>query len=474
MGDIDKRYPVVVAIQVLSLCAIVVCIVPLILHAKNRNLPATSLICWTIVLNLLNIINAFIWPTDNVDLWWDGTGFCDIEVKIMVSSYVAFPGALVGIFRGLAIVLDTTSATLVPSKAQRWRNRSIELLFCVVVPVIAMITHIVWQKSRYLLFAISGCVNNFDESWVSFVLAYMWPPIICLIAAYYCCLVLIRMRKYRSDFSLILRSANSRMSKSGFLRLFFLASTMLIAILPSEGFVVYYDLTLSLPWHRYSWSQIHGPEWYEILKYPTQGQVFFDRWTPIASGFMLFIFFGFGRDATRLYRMFFWRLGLGHCFPSLARPTDSQTTTSHTSGSSSAALVALTMSRAKLLFSWRKGFSPRGRQNSSSSSPLDSYSALEKGTTRSPSQQKCDLNRRQRQWFRHPWLRFNSHSSLHSRDEGTLLGDLSVPSQTVCTNAWAETSQRSASSEIVAPASLQSKGVIQVKHVISQQSEMGS
>lgn len=159
------------------------------------------------------------------------------------------------------------------------------------------------------------------------------------------------MRKYRSDFSVILRSANSRMNKSGFLRLFFLAFTMLVAILPSEGYVVYYNLALSFPWHPYSWDRNHGPEWYQITKYPTQGQVFFDRWTPIAAGFMLFIFFGFGRDATRIYRMFLWRSGLGYCFPILARPTGSQATES----SHSTTLVGSTISRAKLLFSWRKG-----------------------------------------------------------------------------------------------------------------------
>lgn len=162
------------------------------------------------------------------------------------------------------------------------------------------------------------------------------------------------MRKYRSDFSLILRSANSRMSKSGFLRLFFLAFTMLVAILPCEGYVVHYDLILSLPWHSYSWSRIHGPEWYEIAKFPTQGQVFFDRWTPIAAGFMLLIFFGFGRDATRIYRMFFWRIGLGYCFPVFACPTDSTT-----DGSLSTTPVGSTISRAKLLFSWRKGSASR-------------------------------------------------------------------------------------------------------------------
>ena len=185
MDTSDIRHPMATVVPLLSFISIVVCITPLTLHAKNRNLPATSLICWTILLNAFNIINALIWPTDNVNVWWDGSGLCDIEVKLMVGSYVAFPGALVGIFRGLAVVLDTASTTLVPSKTQRLRNQAVELVFCVVIPVIAMITHIIWQKSRYLLFAISGCVNDFDESWVSFVLAYMWPPLICLIAAYY-------------------------------------------------------------------------------------------------------------------------------------------------------------------------------------------------------------------------------------------------------------------------------------------------
>ncbi|KAJ5381850.1 uncharacterized protein N7496_004278 [Penicillium cataractarum] len=466
MDDIDKRYPMATVIPVLSFLSIAVCITPLILHAKNRNLPATSLICWTILLNLFNIINAFLWPTDNVGSWWDGTGLCDVEVKLMVGSYVAFPGALVGIFRGLAIVLDTATATLVPSKAQRWRKRAMELLFCVVVPVIAMITHIVWQESRYLLFAISGCVNNFDYSWVTFVLAYMWPPIICLIAAYYCCLVIIRMRKYRSDFSLILRSANSRMNKSGFLRLFFLAFTMLVAILPSEGYVVYYNLKLSFPWHPYSWSRNHGPEWYQITKYPTQGQVFFDRWTPIAAGFMLFIFFGFGRDATRIYRMFLWRSGLGYCFPVLARPTDSQATES----SHSTTLVGSTISRAKLLFSRRKGSASHTGNNNSLSSHPDIYSQLEKGSrSRSRSQHSRGRDIPKRRWFRMPWSR-SKNGGRHNED--TLLDDLSGPSQTVCTTAWAGASQSRASSEIDVPASSGSKEGIKVKQVISQQSQV--
>ncbi|EPS34677.1 hypothetical protein PDE_09641 [Penicillium oxalicum 114-2] len=464
MDTSDIRHPMATVVPLLSFISIVVCITPLTLHAKNRNLPATSLICWTILLNAFNIINALIWPTDNVNVWWDGSGLCDIEVKLMVGSYVAFPGALVGIFRGLAVVLDTASTTLVPSKTQRLRNQAVELVFCVVIPVIAMITHIIWQKSRYLLFAISGCVNDFDESWVSFVLAYMWPPLICLIAAYYGGLVLIRMRRYRSDFGSILRSANSRMSKSGFLRLFFLASTMLVAILPAEAYVVYYDLVLSLPWHSYSWSKIHGPAWYQIQKFPTQGQVFFDRWTPIAAGFVLFIFFGFGRDATRIYRSFFWRIGLGHCFPMLTRPIDS---TSTGGGSHSTTLVGSTISRAKLLFHWGKSPNSNSHENSISSQS-DIYRSFGKDT-KSHSHHRRNRGHSQRQWLPTFWFRSKSKAR---RDDDTLLDDLSRPSQTICTSAWASTSQSRGSCELEADGSQGTQAGIQVKQVISQQSVM--
>lgn len=133
---------------------------------------------------------------------------------------------------------------------------------------------------------------------------------------------------------------------------------MLLAILPVQGYVVYYDLTLSLPWHAYSWNQIHGPSWYKIIKVPTNGVVFFDRWTPIASAFMIFIFFGFGRDATRMYRIMGWYMGLGHCFPSVVRPLDSNSTVRPAHASSSTTLVGSIGSKAKMLFRKRKSSAP--------------------------------------------------------------------------------------------------------------------
>lgn len=179
-------FALAIVVPLLSVLTILLSITPLILHWENRNWPATCLICWYLTLDTFNITNALIWPNDDVDAWWSGYGLCDVEVKIMTASYVGVPGCLVCIFRNLACVLDTRRAALVPTKQQRWRNHTVDILFCLVVPVIAMATQIVYQDSRYLLWGISGCVNSYDESWVSLVLSFIWPPIICLVAGYYC------------------------------------------------------------------------------------------------------------------------------------------------------------------------------------------------------------------------------------------------------------------------------------------------
>ncbi|KAJ5619206.1 hypothetical protein N7510_003190 [Penicillium lagena] len=467
-----KLYPTAVVLPLLSFVIIGLCITPLILHAKNRNFPTTCLVCWSIVLNLFNIINAFLWPRDNVDEWWDGTGLCDIEVKVYVAGYIAVPGTLVGMFRGLAIVMDTDRATLVPSKTQRWRNRSVDLLFCVITPAIAMITHIVYQESRYLLYSISGCVNNYDTSYMSLLLAYIWPPIICLIAAYYCCLVIIRLHRYRSDFGVILQSYNSNLNKSRFLRLFFLALTMLAAILPVQGYVLYYDITLGLPWHPYSWDNLHGPAWYKIIKVPAYGQVFFDRWSPIGSGFLIFVFFGFGRDATRIYRRFARFLGLGYCFSSVAGPTDSQGTAPPANASSSTTLVGSISSRAKLIFKGRKASAARNQWNSTLAS-TSTYNDTEKTNRFSTAHPSLSVTTRKAPWFQSPFRSFRRYPPPPSQDGDVLLDDLSAPSQTICTNAWAGTSENYESGEFTPGLILpERKNFIRVKQVISQQSEV--
>lgn len=111
------------------------------------------------------------------------------------------------------------------------------------------------------------------------------------------------------------------MTKSRFLRLFIMAHLSLIVILPSQIYVLYYNVRLNI--HDYSWEQVHQPNWSNPGKVPTGGRLRFDRWIWLLSGVANFLFFGLGADAFALYRKWLERLGLGKvcCCGGARRPS---------------------------------------------------------------------------------------------------------------------------------------------------------
>lgn len=158
----------------------------MIWHASNRNWGASFLVAYVMYGDLINILNALIWPTDDVDSWWDGAVFCDIQVKLDIAIQVGMPGALLCTFRSLALVMDVNKSVLIPSRGERLRNKAVDVVFCIGLPVLSMVTHYIVQGTRYYIFAVAGCNPGMDDSWPSFVLSLMWPPIICMAAAGYC------------------------------------------------------------------------------------------------------------------------------------------------------------------------------------------------------------------------------------------------------------------------------------------------
>jgi pheromone a factor receptor len=184
---INARSPGAIGITVLSFLATLLCIPPFFWHVKSRNLAASALVGWILLDNLFIFMNANIWPTDNLGSWWNGSGLCDVQVKIQIAATVGVAGALACIFRSLAIVLDTDNTVLVPSTAQRRRRIAFEIFFCFLFPAYFIVIHFVVQPSRFYLFSITGCTPSFDNSWLTIVLIFIWPVILCLLGAYYCC-----------------------------------------------------------------------------------------------------------------------------------------------------------------------------------------------------------------------------------------------------------------------------------------------
>jgi len=123
-------------------------------------------------------------------------------------------------------------------------------------------------------------------------------------------LVVIRLTKYTSEFASIIGASGSNMTTHRFIKLFCLALAMIIFVLPLQSYVIYSNLVLMIPSQPYSWSSNHGLNFNVILYEPTGGIQRPDRWIPIALSVLLFIFFGLGQDAMKMYRSFFKLVGL--------------------------------------------------------------------------------------------------------------------------------------------------------------------
>lgn len=100
------------------------------------------------------------------------------------------------------------------------------------------------------------------------------------------------------------------------------------------------------------WSTVHNPEaWSTIEKEPSGGRVVYTRYIWLGSAVMVFLFFGFGRDASRMYAKGLRGMGLSRCLPFLNDHYTPPRTTSHTGTTNSVS------SRARLMFG-RKIISP--------------------------------------------------------------------------------------------------------------------
>ena len=178
-------YLAAVLLTIFSLIFLLLIIPPMLWHFRNRNIGATCLVAWISFLLLFTFVNAILWPNDNIETWYSGTGLCDFEVKIQVASQVALPASLACILRTLAAVMDTDHPTLIKSKAQRRRSYIIDLLWCVGFPLLQMPLHYIVQTRRYYVYGIAGCVPAVSTSWVTILLLGVPSLTWTLIYAYF-------------------------------------------------------------------------------------------------------------------------------------------------------------------------------------------------------------------------------------------------------------------------------------------------
>jgi pheromone a factor receptor len=174
-----------IIMPIVALTGIIILIVPLIFHWRARNTGAWALIGYLIVFNFFVFINVLIWPDENYVDWWNGTGLCDIEVKLLWPITIGIAAATMSITRSLAIVLDVDRSDINPTKSQRRRKLLIDLAICFGLPIIVIGLLYIVQVNRYYILAIGGCIDAYDNSWPTIVIAYIWPLVLVLINLVY-------------------------------------------------------------------------------------------------------------------------------------------------------------------------------------------------------------------------------------------------------------------------------------------------
>jgi len=83
----------------------------------------------------------------------------------------------------------------------------------------------------------------------------------------------------------------------------------------------------------YDWGLVHGEEWFVIERYPLGNRISFDRWMPIGTGLLMFLFFGLGNDALSMYKAWLCTIGLGKRTPTTLTSPNSSLGSLNSSGS---------------------------------------------------------------------------------------------------------------------------------------------
>ncbi|OTA25597.1 hypothetical protein BTJ68_11274 [Hortaea werneckii EXF-2000] len=273
-----------------SLLVTFLIIPPLVQHWRNRNIGATLCVFYAMIMNLMAFINAVLWPNDDLEHWYNGSGLCDVEVKLQIAWSVAAPATLICVLRALANAMDTERLSLSKTRAQRWRGYAIDLTLCVGIPLLSMIFYFIVQSKRYFLYGISGCVPTATQSYLTVGLIYIPPLLLVLVDAYFALLILYRLCRYRRTFSIIL--AHNDTTKSRFLRLYILCIVWLLGIIPLSSWML--SVNLGSQQEPYKWVEAHDySKWNEIVVIPSNGNIVFDRFIWLGCGIMVFLTFGF-------------------------------------------------------------------------------------------------------------------------------------------------------------------------------------
>ena len=174
-----------VVLPIFAAMAIAITYVPLKFLIRVKKISACTMIITLAIMNFYVLINAILWPNDDISSWYNGAVLCDIQVGTRFPLGTLLATSTAYLTGDLAQALDTDNPRLHESRAMRRRRITGELVFCFAVPILQIALHYVVSASRFAVVTVYGCTDIWDSSWPTIVILSIWPLLFALLNCYY-------------------------------------------------------------------------------------------------------------------------------------------------------------------------------------------------------------------------------------------------------------------------------------------------
>lgn len=268
---------------------------PFALQVSAKNLPLAILCLSVMTTNMMRFSNAILWPSADTSHWWDGRVFCDIQIVLINFIGLAIPGGVVCLFRQLCELLNPEYAILERSKASKMWTEIYEQTLCIGLPILRVGLYYIVANDRYWILGLHGCTPIVDSSWPTIALYLVWPVILLALSLCYAIVAFSKMIKHHLTVREHVSHNRSRIKRlsvfCGFLVFIYTPYTL-------WSFVK----TLPLPLESFSWSRVHGDDWWDSIYAIRIYQPYvIPDYCQVVFSIVVFACFGFGKDARAQY-----------------------------------------------------------------------------------------------------------------------------------------------------------------------------
>ncbi|KAL1664275.1 pheromone A receptor-domain-containing protein [Schizophyllum commune] len=274
-------------LPVFSFLSACILLVALPFKRVRRDIPSTCLLLWLLAWNVIHAVNAVMWAgnTGVRALTW-----CDLVTKVMLAALMGVAGCALCMLR----VLEFLASARNPGPNARRNSVSIEVLFCIVIPVIYMLLHFIVQDQRFAIAADIGCVASIHPSSPSLILMWLPPAIECVAAFALSCIAVHHATRLPSTLLDEHLSRRTPISSGLLLRNLCFASTACSLVVIAVLFGVFSPTVV--PWR--SWAAVHAHMSEVSVIHGSEAQAAEVMWwiAPVVTFLWLLCFVAFGSE----------------------------------------------------------------------------------------------------------------------------------------------------------------------------------